>query len=77
MEEGSGREEKIRKIPKHKYLGESARSIYERGLQHQETLRNLDNDSHLLKHIADKHQDQAMEDISFGVKVLMYTRSSF
>ena len=77
MEEGKEREERIRKIRKYKYLGETARSAFERGLEHQDALQKLDSDSHLLKLIADKHQAQKIDEIIFGMKVVQYTRSSF
>ena len=49
------REEKIRKIKKHKYVGETARSAYERGMEHQDGLRKLDENNHMMKHVASYH----------------------
>ena len=76
MEEGKDRERKIAEIPKHKYIGETARSAYERGWEHQESLRKLEEDSHLLKHVANHHQGVPMEKISFGMRVVQFTRSA-
>ena len=67
---------KIEKIRLHKYIGETARSAYERGWEHQEALRKLEEDSHLLKHVAHYHQGVPMEEIRFGMRVKRYARTA-
>ena len=42
-------------IRQYKYIGESSRSLYERGLEHQRDLSEMKMDSHMLKHFFDKH----------------------
>ena len=70
MEEGKEREKRILQIPKHKYIRETAKSAYERGWGHQEALRKLEEDSHLLKH------GVPMDKIIFGMRVVQYTRTA-
>ena len=70
------RKKQIEGIRKHKYVGETARSAYERGWEHQEGLRKLEEDSHLLKHVAQYHQGVPMKDIKFGMKIRKYARSA-
>ena len=55
----------------HKYIG-----AYERGWEHQEALRKLDEDSHLLKHVAHYHQSTPLEDIKFGMRVKNYAKTA-
>ena len=52
-----------------KYIGESWRSAYERGIEHQEDLSNLREKSHMLKHILDDHPGEKIENIKFGMRV--------
>ena len=67
---------KKRNIKVHKYIGETARSSYERGAEHQAALEKLDEDSHMLKHIISKHRDRDMEEVKFGMRVVRFTRSA-
>ena len=76
MEEGKYKEKKIAEIPKHKYIGETARTTYEPGWEHQESLRKLEEDSHLLKHVANHYQGVPMDEILFGMRIVQYTRSA-
>ena len=66
---------KKKKIRIHKYIGETSRSAFERGLEHLTALDRLEEDSHMLKHIVDKHRDREVDEIKFGMKVVSYTRS--
>ena len=36
----------------------------------------MEEDSHMMKHIAFKHQDREIEDVEFGMRVISYTRSA-
>ena len=76
IEDDEERKRQIEKIRKHKYVGETARSAYERGWEHQEGLRKLEEDNHLLKHVAQYHQGVPMKEIKFGMKVRRYARSA-
>ena len=76
MEEGKEREKRILQIPKHKYIRETAKSAYERGWEHQEALRKLEEDSHLLKHVANHHKGVPMDKITYGMRVVQYTRTA-
>ena len=77
-EEGTDSEklEKRKKIKVHKYIGETARSVFERGLEHLSGLEKLDEDNHLVKHMALYHKDQEMEEIKFGIRVVKYAYSA-
>ena len=61
----------------HKYLGESSRSMYERAWEHMNSRDKLHTDSHMLKHILDKHRDCKMNEVEFGTRVLKFMRTSF
>ena len=61
----------------HKYVGETCRSVWERATEHLADLRNLSPASHLLKHILDRHEEENMEEIRFGIRIVKYTRSPF
>ena len=67
----------LEKIPRFKYLGESARSSYERGAEHLDGLEKLSQDNHLVKHIALHHQKDALENIKFGMRVRKMMRTAF
>ena len=78
-DEGIADEEKQRKkddIRVHKYIGETARSVYERGLEHRNALEKMEEDSHLMKHVALHHQDKELEEIKFGIKVVKFTTTA-
>ena len=67
---------RIEEIKLHKYVGESSRSVFERAWEHENSRNKLHTDSHMLKHILDKHSDKNMKEIEFGIKVLKYMRTS-
>ena len=67
-----------KKIKLFKYVGETARSVYERSWEHVNSRDQLQTSSHMLKHILEEHEEEEqMEKIIFGVKVLRYTRNAF
>ena len=70
-------EERMKRTPRYKYIGESARSAYERGLEHQNDYENLKTDSHMLKHYLEKHENSKMEEIKFGMRIIKTARSAF
>ena len=61
----------------HKYIGESARSSYERGHDHLDDLKNLKNCSHMLKHYVENHEGEQLSDMQFLMKVKKFHRSAF
>ena len=65
--EGEEAAKKIKEIKLQKYVGETNRSIYERALEHQNAVEQMQPDSHMLKHILDKHEGEEIEEIKFGV----------
>jgi hypothetical protein len=71
-EETSGQEGGV-----YKYIGETAKSAFERGANHLYDRKNLDLGSHMLKHSIEHHEGVDPEDVTFHMKVLKYHRSSF
>ena len=71
------RKRKLREVRLHKYVGESSRSLYERGLEHLRDLEEMKKDSHMLKHYFDKHSEEKLEEMEFGGRILDKPRSAF
>ena len=67
----------IREIKLYKYVGESARSCYERGLEHIRDLQELKKESHMLKHFFACHEGEELKDMKFGMRVMKAHRSAF
>ena len=61
----------------HKYVGETSRSVYERGFEHLSDYQNLSTKSHMLKHKVDKHPEEDLENIKFGITIIKSAKSSF
>ena len=59
-----------------KYIGESARSAYERGANHLNDRKTLDLGSHMLKHALQCHEKEDPHGVKFHMKVLEYHKSS-
>ena len=53
-----------------KYIGESYRSAYERGREHQDDLKYLREKSHLLKHFLEAHPNEKIEDMKYGMRLV-------
>ena len=69
--EGNERQEQNKdknKVKLYKYIGETCCSVWERATEHLADLRNYSPNSHLLKHILDKHEGEEVESIKFGMK---------
>ena len=83
IEEESNGDEKFKKemmrnMRLYKYIGETSRSVYERSWEHVHSMEQLQTSSHMLKHALEKHgEEEDLEKIQFGVKVIRYTRSAF
>merc|ERR1711915_880533 len=52
-----------------KYIGESSRSAYERGKEHFNAFRDIDEQSHILKHFLLVHEGMEMKDLKFGIRI--------
>ena len=48
-----------------------------RAAEHLADLKNLSPTSHLLKHILDRHDEEEVESIRFGIRIVKYTRTPF
>ena len=70
------REKKVKKEYNVKYVGETGRSAYERGVEHISDYQNFDESSHMLKHYLSCHKDMKMKDVKFGMKVRNSFRSA-
>ena len=79
MENKSDKEKRDlkRNISLYKYVGESSRSLYERGWEHEQDKNQLNTTSHMLKHIIQEHEGEDIEKIKFGIRTIQYCRSSF
>jgi hypothetical protein len=60
-----------------KYIGETARSTYERGFEHLSDVLNLSLRSHMLRHYVDSHMGEEFDSVKFPMKVIRYKRTSF
>ena len=59
------------------YIGETSRSAFERGHEHQKDLEFKRPKSHLLRHAVEFHPDLPPEKIKFRMKILSSHRSAF
>ena len=59
-----------------KYIGETWRSGYERGKEHQEDLKYVRENSHLLKHVIEDHPGKKVDEIKFGMRVKLTFKSA-
>ena len=76
-EKEKAKNEEISKIRLYKYIGETGKSAFERGNQHQSDKDQLKPNSHLLKHYIDKHENEDINGIEFGMKIRFKARSAF
>ena len=74
QKEGGGKEQEVRL---YKYVGETSRSCFERGLEHQHDCEQLKPSSHMLKHILDKHDGKPPGYIKFLRKAVKFRKSAF
>ena len=61
----------------HKYIGETGRSVYERGKEHSKDREKWEKGSHMLKHIVLEHEGEEESSIEFRMKIVRTHRSSF
>ena len=67
-----------RKARRYVYIGETNRSVYERGLEHVNDIASCKTSSHMLRHLIDVHEEEedSWEEIRFGMKILKSTRTA-
>ena len=59
------------------YYGESSKTAFERGVQHEKDYVSKLDDSHMYKHFTEAHGDSDIKDIRFGMTVLRSHPSAF
>ena len=64
-EDEKEQKEKIKNIKLHKCIGESSRSLYDRGIEHQNDRDGQKTDSHMIKHYCDQHSDEELSEMRF------------
>ena len=69
--------ERKKEIRLFKYIGETSRSSYERGLEHLHKMATLNSQSMLLRHILVQHPGGEMEKVEWGMKVIEFKKSAF
>ena len=60
-------------------MGETNRSAYERGVEHQADIKGCKTSSHMLRHLLAEHEEEEerWDQIEFGMKVIKSTRTAF
>ena len=77
MEGGNGGGKRQTEIALYKYIGETNRSCFERGFEHNAARRGFHKGSHMLKHIVDVHGEEDMRKVTFCMKAVRFHRSPF
>jgi hypothetical protein len=72
-------EEEKKKAKRYIYVGETNRSVYERGIEHVNDIAACKTSSHMLRHLLDVHEEEeeGWKDINFGMRIIKNTRSAF
>ena len=70
-------EERKKGVKLYKYIGETSRSGYERGLEHLDKLTSLSNKSMMLRHVLDNHQGEEISEVRWGMEIIQFKRSAF
>ena len=60
-----------------KYIGETARSTFERGFEHLSDLLNLSHKSHMLRDYVEAHMGEDFSSMKFHMRTLRFTRTAF
>ena len=69
--------EKFKRIKISKYIGETSRSAYERGLEHLKDFEDMKAESHMIKHYLENHEDEEMMSMEFGMRIVRKPRTAF
>jgi hypothetical protein len=61
------------------YIGKTNRSVFERGLEHQNDIPGCKTSSHMLRHLLSEHEheEQNWDIIGFGMRIIKSTRTAF
>jgi hypothetical protein len=72
-------DEEKRNAKRYIYIGETNRSVYERGIEHQNDISGCKTSSHMLRHLLAVHEDEEEEwdKIKFGMRILKSTITAF
>ena len=73
--ENEREEKRGRKEYSTKYVGETSRSGYKRGVEHVRDFENCEETSHLLKHYLIFHKDVKKSEMKFGMRLRKWYRS--
>ena len=69
--------EKFKRIKISKYIGETSRSAYERGLEHLKDFEDMKAESHMIKHYLENHENEEMMSMEFGMRIVRKPRTAF
>ena len=72
-------DEEKRRTRRYRYIGETNRSPYERGVEHQNDVGACKTSSHMLRHLIDVHEaeEEDWDQIKFGMRIVKSTQSAF
>ena len=59
------------------YIGESCKSLFTRGLKHEDNYRLLNNDSFMLRHHMEDHPDVKLGEVRFQFSVIKFHQTCF
>ena len=66
-----------REGPRFRYIGETSRSVFERGGEHKKDLKYRRPKSHMLRHCVEIHPDKEPEEVDFKMKILSTHKTPF
>ena len=68
-----------RKTKRYRYIGETNRSPYERGIEHQNDVGACKTSSHMLRHLIEVHEaeEEDWDKIKFSMRIMKSTQSAF
>ena len=72
-------EEEKKRAKRFIYIGETNRSVFERGIEHLNDIQGCKTSSHMLRHLIGEHEDEeeSWSEIEFGMKVMKSTKTAF
>ena len=65
------------KVSVHKYIGETSKSAFTSGIEHQNDARLMNKGSHILKHYIRFQDGENPEEMKLGMKIKSFRRSAF
>ena len=72
-------EEEKKKVKRYIYIAEINRSMYERGLEHQNNIPACKTSSHMLRHLLAvvEDEEESWDKVKFGMIMIRSTRTAF